>query len=145
MWSFVSVQELFGVRYCVHARRVQRRSMPDWRPFGRPGDEVVTTPLTDHGTLIGIMQLNAIPVFADVNPATLMIDADTIAPRLSSRTRALLPVHNLGCPTDMTGIMALARPAWPEEVLEDCAQSWMAEWDIAWSAPSVTSASTRPA
>ena len=123
------VQELFGVRYCVPCSSGSAAVHAGLAALGvGPGDEVVTTPLTDHGTLIGIMQLNAIPVFADVNPATLMIDADTIAPRLSSRTRALLPVHNLGCPTDMTGIMALAGRH-GLRVLEDCAQSWMAEWD----------------
>jgi len=123
------VQELFGVRCCVPCSSGSAAVHAGLAALGvGPGDEVITTPLTDHGTLIGIMQLNAIPVFADVNPATMMIDAGTIAPRLSPRTRVLLPVHNLGCPTDMTGIVALAAQH-GLKVLEDCAQSWMAEWD----------------
>ena len=123
------VQELFGVTCCVPCSSGSAAVHAGLAALGvSPGDEVITTPLTDHGTLIGIMQLNAIPVFADVNPSTMMIDAGTIEPRLTARTRVLLPVHNLGCPTDMTGIMALAA-ARGLKVLEDCAQSWMAEWD----------------
>jgi len=75
---------------------------------------------------IGIMQLNAIPVFADVNPDTIMIDAGTIEPLITERTKVLLPVHLLGCPTDMMGIMRLA-DKYNLKVLEDCAQSWLAE------------------
>ncbi len=123
------VQELFGVSCCVPCSSGSAAVHAGLAALGvRPGDEVITTPLTDHGTLIGIMQLNAIPVFADVNPATMMIDAGTMAARVTARTRVLLPVHNLGCPTDMTGIMALAARH-GLTVLEDCAQSWMAEWD----------------
>lgn len=93
-----------------------------------PGDEVITTPVTDHGTVIGIMQLNAIPVFADVRLDTVMIDAATIEPLITPRTRALLPVHFHGCPADMDGIMALARK-YDLQVLEDAAQSWGARWN----------------
>lgn len=123
------VQELFGVRCCVPCSSGSAAVHAGLAALGvGPGDEVITTPLTDHGTIIGIMQLNAIPVFADINPNTMMIDAGTIAPRITPRTRVLLPVHNLGCPTDMTGIMALAKQH-GLKVLEDCAQSWMAEWE----------------
>jgi dTDP-4-amino-4,6-dideoxygalactose transaminase len=94
----------------------------------KPGDEVITTPSTDHGTVIGIMQLGAIPVFADVDPDTLMIEAHTVEPHITERTRAILPVHFCGCPTDMTAMMALANKH-NLLVLEDAAQSWLAEWD----------------
>ncbi|MDH7569607.1 MAG: DegT/DnrJ/EryC1/StrS family aminotransferase [Armatimonadota bacterium] len=123
------VAELLGVRYCVPTSSGTAAVHAALAALGvKPGDEVITTPLTDHGTVIGIMQLNAIPVFADVNPATMMIDAETIRPRLSPRTRVLLPVHLAGCPAEMTGIMELAREA-GLPVLEDCAQSWFAEWE----------------
>ncbi len=122
------VEKLFGVRHCVPASSGTAAIHAGLAALGvGPGDEVITTPMTDHGTIIGIMQLQAIPVFADVNPGTLMIDAGTIEPHITPRTRVLLPVHLSGCPADMTGIMKLAR-ARSLKVLEDCAQSWLAEW-----------------
>lgn len=121
-------RDLFGVRCCVPTSSGTSAVHTALAALGVvPGDEVITTPLTDHGTLIGIMQLNAIPVFADVNPDTLMIDAGTIEPHITDKTKVLLPVHLAGCPTDMTGIMRLAKKH-NLRVLEDCAQSWMAEW-----------------
>lgn len=121
-------QELFGVAYCVPTSSGTAAVHAALAALGVvPGDEVITTPMTDHGTIIGIMQLNAIPVFADVNPKTMMIDAGTIEPVITRRTKVLLPVHLGGCPADMTGIMRLARKR-GLKVLEDCAQSWLAEW-----------------
>lgn len=122
------VQDLFGVRWCVPTSSGTAAVHAGLAALGvEPGDEVITTPMTDHGTLIGIMQLQAIPVFADVSPETMMITAETIEPHVSPRTRVVLPVHLAGCPTDMTGIMRLARRH-KLRVLEDCAQSWLAEW-----------------
>ena len=123
-----NVEEMLGVRHCIPTSSGTAAVHAGLAALGViPGDEVITTPITDHGTIIGIMQLNAIPVFADVNPNTLMIDAGTIAPHITRRTKVLLPVHLAGCPTDMTGIMRLARRH-KLKVLEDCAQSWLAEW-----------------
>lgn len=123
------LQELFGVRCAVPTSSGTAAVHAGLAALGVvPGDEVITTPLTDHGTVIGIMQLNAIPVFADVNPQTMMVDASTMEPLITERTRVLLPVHLAGCPTDMDGIMDLAERR-GLKVLEDCAQSWLAEWN----------------
>lgn len=92
-----------------------------------PGDEVVTSPITDAGTVLGILQLQAIPVFADVDPFTFMPTVEHLAGRISGKTRCLLPVHYHGTPADMDSIMELARRE-GLHVLEDCAQSWMARW-----------------
>jgi dTDP-4-amino-4,6-dideoxygalactose transaminase len=122
------LEELFGVRCCVPTSSGTAAVHAALAALGvGAGDEVITTPASDHGTVIGIMQLQAIPVFADVNPNTMMIDAGTVAPLISARTRVILPVHIAGCPTDMTGLMQLARQH-SVKVLEDCAQSWLAEW-----------------
>jgi len=121
-------ETLFGVRCCVPTSSGTAAIHAGLAALGiEPGDEVITAPMTDHGTIIGIMQLQAVPVFADVNPYTMMIDAGTIEPLITERTRVLLPVHLAGCPTDMTGIMQLARK-YRLKTLEDCAQSWLAEW-----------------
>jgi perosamine synthetase len=90
-----------------------------------PGDEVVTTPITDMGALTPILYQGAIPVFADVDPHTGNVTADTIADRLSERSRAIVVTHLFGNPCDMPKIMDLAeRHALP--VIEDCSQAYLA-------------------
>src|SRR5438445_6323277 len=63
-----------------------------------PGDEIVTSPITDMGALTPILYQGAIPVFADVDPDTLNVTAATIQARLSARTRALVVTHTIGDP-----------------------------------------------
>ena len=89
------------------------------------GDEVIVSPLTDYGSIIGIFQLNAIPVFADVRPDSLLMDIDSIAARITAHTRAIMPVHNGGYVVDMPPLMRLARQH-KIAVVEDCAQAHMA-------------------
>src|SRR6266511_3353316 len=68
-----------------------------------PGDEVITTPITDRGALTPLLYQGLIPVFADVDPRTYNVTADTIAARLSERTRAIVVTHLFGNPCDMAG------------------------------------------
>jgi len=89
------------------------------------GDEVIVSPLTDYGSIIGIFQLNAIPVFADVQPDGMLMDATSVAEKITAYTRVIMPVHNGGYAVDMAGIMKLARRH-DLIVLEDCAQSHLA-------------------
>jgi perosamine synthetase len=90
-----------------------------------PGDEIVTSPITDMGALAPILYQGAIPVFADVDPETANVTAETIAPRLSERTRAIVVTHLFGNPCDMAPILALARSR-EIPVIEDCAQAFLA-------------------
>lgn len=91
-----------------------------------PGDEIITTGITDMGALAPILFQGAIPVFADVDPRTGNLTADTIAARISERTKAIVVTHLFGNPCDMTGIMNLA---WSRNipVIEDCAQAFLAK------------------
>ena len=89
------------------------------------GDEVIVSPLTDYGSIIGVFQLNAIPVFADVSRDGMLMDVQSVADRITPYTRAIMPVHNGGYAVDMPGIMKLARRH-KLSVLEDCAQSHLA-------------------
>lgn len=73
-----------------------------------PGDEVITTPLTFCATVNVILHVGATPVLADVGPDG-NIDPESIASRITERTRAILPVHLAGLPCDMDAIWALAR------------------------------------
>jgi dTDP-4-amino-4,6-dideoxygalactose transaminase len=88
-----------------------------------PGDEIVTTAITDMGALTPILYQGAIPVFADVDPLTYNVTAESIERVLSDRTRAIVVTHLFGNPCDMTQIMALARHR-GLRVLEDCAQAF---------------------
>lgn len=93
-----------------------------------PGDEVVTTPITDMGALTPILYQAAIPVFADVDPRTYNVTADSIEAALSPRTKAIMVTHLFGNPCRMGPIMELARSR-NIPVIEDCAQAFGAEID----------------
>lgn len=91
-----------------------------------PGQEVITSPITDMGALTPILYQGAIPVFADVDPRTCNVTAETIAARLSDRTCAIVVTHLFGNPCEMAPIMELAR-ARNLPVIEDCAQAFLAK------------------
>lgn len=90
-----------------------------------PGDEIVTTPITDMGALAPILYQGAIPVFADVDPYTGNVTAETIARCLSARTKAIVVTHLFGNPCEMGPITDLARKH-GLPILEDCAQAYLA-------------------
>jgi len=76
-------------------------------PF-EPGDEIIVSPITDYGTIQGLFREGYIPVFADTDPGTVNLGADTIAPLITDRTRGILCVHKTGLICDMDPINALA-------------------------------------
>ncbi|MBI2426641.1 MAG: DegT/DnrJ/EryC1/StrS family aminotransferase [Candidatus Kerfeldbacteria bacterium] len=86
------------------------------------GDEVIVTPIGDTGTVLPIFLQGAIPVFADVDPKTMMITAETIRPKITSRTKAIIVVHYGGFPAEIKKIVELARKR-NIAVVEDCAQA----------------------
>ena len=90
-----------------------------------PGDEVITTSITDMGALTPILYQGAIPVFADVDPWTGNVTAKTIEAQISERTRAIIVTHLFGNPCDMTAIMKLANER-NIPVIEDAAQAFLA-------------------
>lgn len=97
------------------------------RAFGiGPGDEVIVTPRTFVASAFCAMLVGATPVFADVDPDSGNLTAETIEAVLTERTKAVIPVHLAGWPADMEPIMALAR-ARGLKVIEDCAQAVGAE------------------
>lgn len=87
-----------------------------------PGDEIITTPITDMGAIIPIIYQAAIPIFADVHPQTLNIKAETIEPRITKRTRAIIVTHLFGNVCDMDPILELA-DAHGIPVIEDAAHA----------------------
>ena len=86
-----------------------------------PGDEVIVSPYTMIASATAALAFNAVPVFADIDPETYTISAETIAERITSRTKAIIVVHIFGQAADMDPIMALANER-GLKVIEDCAQ-----------------------
>jgi len=74
----------------------------------KPGDEIIVSPVTDYGTIQGLVRENYIPVFADTEEGTVNLSASTIEPLITQRTRAILVVHKTGIICDMDPINALA-------------------------------------
>ncbi|MCJ7821506.1 MAG: DegT/DnrJ/EryC1/StrS family aminotransferase, partial [Armatimonadetes bacterium] len=92
-----------------------------------PGDEIITTPLTDMGTVIGIIYQNAIPIFADVEPGGYHLDPDSVAREITPRTKAIIVVHLWGMAARMDEFLALGREH-GIPIIEDCAQAYLTEY-----------------
>ncbi len=92
-----------------------------------PGCEIITTPITDMGALTPILFQAAVPVFADVDPHTCNVTAETIKPCISERTRAIIVTHLFGNPCVMGPILDLAAQ-YSLPVIEDAAQAYGASW-----------------
>lgn len=92
-----------------------------------PGDEVITTPFTFFATAEAISHVGATPVFVDIEEDSFNIDPELIEPAITSRTKAILPVHLFGRSCDMDRIMAIADHH-GLKIVEDCAQSFGATW-----------------
>jgi dTDP-4-amino-4,6-dideoxygalactose transaminase len=90
-----------------------------------PGDEVITPPLSAAYSALAVMMAGARPVFADIDPDRLTLDPSAAAAAITSRTRAILPVHLYGQPADMTPLEALAAKH-NLAIVEDAAQAHLA-------------------
>jgi dTDP-4-amino-4,6-dideoxygalactose transaminase len=87
-----------------------------------PGDEVITTPRTFLASASSAVMVGATPVFADIDPDSGNITAETIARVITHRTRAVIPVHLAGWPCDLDPILELCAQH-NIQVIEDCAQA----------------------
>jgi dTDP-4-amino-4,6-dideoxygalactose transaminase len=87
------------------------------------GDEVITSPVTDIGTVIGVLYQQAVPVFADLGEGTYNLDVADVQRRITPKTKAIIAVHLAGNPCDMDALKALA-DRHKLILIEDCAQAW---------------------
>lgn len=92
-----------------------------------PCDEVITTPLTDMGSVIPILACNCIPVFADIDPVSGNLTAETVLRKITSRTRAVILVHLFGRPADLGPLVDLLQLK-GIALIEDCSQAHFAEY-----------------
>ncbi len=94
----------------------------------KPGDEVITTPLSWVATANVVVRAGARPVFVDIDPATRNIDLAGVERAVTSKTRAILPVDLAGLPVNRDALYALAARH-SIRVIEDAAQSMGATWN----------------
>lgn len=99
---------------------------PLWSMDLQPGDEVITTPFTFIATSNAILIAGAKPVFVDIDPETLLIDPNKIEEKITSKTKAIVPVHLYGRVCDMDRINEIANKH-DLVVIEDTAQAFGAE------------------
>lgn len=121
------IGELYGSRHaiaCSSGTAALHLSVVAAAPD--PGDEIITTPITDFGTVAPILAQNAVPVFADVDPYTGILDPGAVAKLIGPRTRAIMVVHLFGAPAPVDELRALA-DAHGLALIEDCAQAWLTE------------------
>mgnify|MGYP000879407451 FL=1 len=94
----------------------------------KPGDEILTTPFTFVATTETIAILGAVPVYVDIDPKSYIMDVSKIEAKITSKTRAIMPVHLYGQPCDMDPIMDIAKKH-KLYVIEDAAQAFGAQYN----------------
>ena len=92
-----------------------------------PGDEIITTPISDMGTVAPIILQNCIPVFADLDPLTFNLDPDDVESKITNRTRAIIVVHCWGQPAEMDRFIEIAKKH-DLFLIEDCAQAHLTRY-----------------
>lgn len=92
-----------------------------------PGTEVITSAVTDMGSLTGLLYQGLVPKFADVDPLTLNMDPESVRRRITKRTGAILAVHHGGLAADLDALCAIANE-FGIPMIEDCAQAFGCEY-----------------
>ncbi len=93
----------------------------------KPGDEIITSPFTFVATAETIAILGAVPVYVDIDERTYNIDVNKIEAKITSKTKAIIPVHLYGQPCEMDRIIEIAKKN-NLKVIEDAAQAFGAEY-----------------
>jgi dTDP-4-amino-4,6-dideoxygalactose transaminase len=122
------VAEYLGVKHTVAVNSGTDALVIGLRALGiGMGDEVITTPFSFFATAESISNVGAKPIFADIEPQSFNIDPEAIRKHITSKTKAIMPVHLYGNPAAMGQIMDIAQE-YGLKVIEDCAQSFGARY-----------------
>ena len=102
--------QLMGTKYCVATGAGTQALHTCVEALGiGPGDEIITSPYTDMGTLQSILSARALPVLADIERDSFQIDPEDVECKITSNTRAIMPIHIMGQACNMDKIMAIAQ------------------------------------
>jgi perosamine synthetase len=93
-----------------------------------PGTEVITSAITDMGTLTGLLYQGLVPVFADVESDTLNMDPASVRAVMTAKTGAIIAVHHAGLAANLDGLLDLGSAS-GVPVIEDCAQAYGCKWE----------------
>ncbi|MEA2062896.1 MAG: DegT/DnrJ/EryC1/StrS family aminotransferase [Gemmatimonadota bacterium] len=93
----------------------------------KPGDEVIVPAYTFVASATVVLEINAVPVFADIEPDTCVLDLESVEEMITGRTRAIMPVHLAGIPVDMDALNSLAAKH-GIVVIEDACQGWGSQY-----------------
>ena len=119
---------LIGTKYCVATGSGTQALHTCVEALGiGPGDEIITSPYTDPGTIASILSARALPVLADLDRESYQLDPDDVERRITENTKAIMPVHMMGQACNMDRIMAIAKKH-DLKVIEDAAQAHLAEY-----------------
>jgi len=122
------IAEYLGVKYALGVASGTDALVLALDAYGiTKGDEIITTPFTFFATAEAISRLGAIPVFVDIDPKTYNLDPKLVEEKITTKTKAIIPVHLFGQPAAMEDIKNIARK-YNLFVLEDAAQALGAEY-----------------
>ena len=117
-----ALRDYFGVKHAIMVTSGTAALHTALAALGvAEGDEVITTPMTDIGTVAAILALHAVPIFADIDLDTRLISPATARRRITPRTKAIITVHMSGLPCEMDEFLDIGREH-GVKILEDCAQ-----------------------
>ncbi|MBI5094726.1 MAG: DegT/DnrJ/EryC1/StrS family aminotransferase [Candidatus Hydrogenedentes bacterium] len=117
--------ELYGVKHCHMVTSGTAALHVATATLGvGPGDEVITSPMTDQGTVIAILAQGGVPLFADIDPHTYNVTPESVEAQITGKAKAVIVVHLAGNAADMDGILSVAHKR-GVKVIEDCAQSYL--------------------
>ncbi len=119
---------LMGTKFCVATGSGTQALHTCVEALGiGAGDEVITSPYTDPGTISSILSSRALPVLADVDPESYQLDPADVERRITENTRAIMPVHMMGQPAHLERILAIAKTH-NLTVIEDACQAHLSEY-----------------
>jgi len=119
---------LMGTKFCVATGSGTQALHTCVEALGiGPGDEVITSPYTDPGTIASILAARALPVLSDLDRQSYQLEPDDVEKRITENTKAIMPVHMMGQPCDMDRISEIAKKH-NLRVIEDAAQAHLAEY-----------------